>query len=128
VRKDPSAAELVRAVREFLEEQAMPRLEGRTAFHARVAANALAIVERELTLGPAAAAAEHARLGALLGAEGTREALGRELCRRIRAGEIDDADPRLRAHLWETTLARVAIDQPHYARYRRERRDRDPPA
>ena len=33
----------------------MPSLEGRNAFHARVAANALAIVARQLELGPEAA-------------------------------------------------------------------------
>ena len=34
----PSLAELVAVVRDFLEQHAMPKIEGRTAFHARVAA------------------------------------------------------------------------------------------
>ena len=34
----PSLAELVAVVREFIEQRAMPKLEGHTAFHARVAA------------------------------------------------------------------------------------------
>jgi len=38
--------ELVTAVRDFLEQRAMPELKGHTAFHARVAANALGIVAR----------------------------------------------------------------------------------
>ena len=116
----PSAAELVGAVRTFLEQDAMPRLEGRYAFHARVAANALAIVERELEAAPGAAAEEHARLQRLLGREGTSEELNRELARRIRAGQIEPTDAALRAHLWETTLEKVGIDQPRYSRYRRE--------
>ena len=37
----PSTLELVRAVRDFIETRAMPELKGQTAFHARVAANAL---------------------------------------------------------------------------------------
>ena len=41
----PDARELVEAVREFLEREVQPRLEGSTAFHARVAVNVLAIVE-----------------------------------------------------------------------------------
>ena len=36
----PEIGELVAAVREFLERRALPELEGHTAFHARVAANA----------------------------------------------------------------------------------------
>jgi hypothetical protein len=47
----PSSAELVRAVREFLEQDVMPATEGRLSFHARVAANVLAQIERELEGG-----------------------------------------------------------------------------
>jgi hypothetical protein len=47
----PTTAELVEAVREFLEQQVMPGTEGALAFHARVAANVLGQVERELTTG-----------------------------------------------------------------------------
>lgn len=116
----PSAAELVGAVRAFLEQDAMPRLEGRYAFHARVAVNALAIVERELEAGPGGAAAEHARLRQLLERDGTLDELNREFARRIRAREIDPLDAGLRDHLWETTLEKVGVDQPRYSRYRRE--------
>jgi hypothetical protein len=125
VQDKPTAVELLRVIREFVETQAMPRLEGRTAFHARVAVNALAIVERELEQGPAAADAERARLRALLGRDGTLDELNRELCRRIRAGEVTAESPDLRAHLWETTVAKVAIDQPSYAAYRKVRARRD---
>ena len=49
----PSPIELLQAARSFIEEQAIPRLEGRAAFHARVAANALAIGETlDLTQWP----------------------------------------------------------------------------
>lgn len=47
----PSSAELVHAVREFLEQDVMPATEGRLSFHARVAANVLAQIERELEGG-----------------------------------------------------------------------------
>ena len=115
----PSAAELVNAVREFLEEQAMPRLEGRTAFHARVAANALAIVARQLELAPSAEAAERERLVALLGCEGSLDTLNRELCRRIRSGELVFETAGLLAHLRATTMDKLAVDQPRYSGYRR---------
>src|SRR5215469_8080317 len=48
----PTASELLDAVREFLTAQVMPATTGQTAFHARVAANVLGIVARELELGP----------------------------------------------------------------------------
>jgi hypothetical protein len=111
----PSAAELVTAVREFIEKHALPQLSGRTAFHGRVAANALAIVARELEQGPEATQSEAASLRAILGQDGTPEALNRELCRRLRDGRIDPMDPALARHLVTSTLAKVAIDQPTYA-------------
>ena len=47
----PTAAELVEAVREWLTREVMPGAEPVNRFHARVAANILAIVEREIELG-----------------------------------------------------------------------------
>ena len=115
----PSAAQLVAAVRDFLEKVAQPELRGHSAFHARVAANALAIGERELALGAEQDAAERERLRALLGRDGTLEAQNRELCRAIRAGEITVDTPGLLEHLRATTLAKLAVDQPSYSGYRR---------
>ncbi len=47
----PTAGELLDAVREFLTGQVMPATTGQLSFHARVAANVLSIVARELELG-----------------------------------------------------------------------------
>lgn len=47
----PTAVELVAAVAEFLETEVREATDGQLNFHARVAANALRMVEREL-LGP----------------------------------------------------------------------------
>jgi aminoglycoside phosphotransferase (APT) family kinase protein len=47
----PTASELLYAVREYLIGSVMPATSGQLAFHARVAANALAIVARELEVG-----------------------------------------------------------------------------
>ena len=44
----PSATELLAAVERFLEETAVPGLEGPAKYHARVAANVVRIVAREL--------------------------------------------------------------------------------
>jgi hypothetical protein len=95
----------------------MPRLSGRIAFHTRIAINVLAIVRRELNLGPAAGAREAARLAELLGADGDAETLTGALCECVAHGEIDVDDPKLIEHLWATTLDTVAIDQPNYATY-----------
>ena len=61
----PTAAQLVEAVREWLQRDVMPETSGRMQFHARVAVNVLAIVERELALGPQQASAHAARLASL---------------------------------------------------------------
>lgn len=112
----PSAVELVKAVQAFLETRAIPELKGHTAFHARVAANALAIVARQLEQGPESDAAELGRLRTMLGrTDGDLDALNRDLCRRIRSGGVDVDDPALAAHLRETTVAKVRIDQPNYS-------------
>ena len=111
----PSMRELLEAVREFLEQKVLPELKGHTAFHARVAANALAIVSRELEMAPAATAQARNRLAALLGHDGPTEDLNRELCKRIREGTITLETPGLAAHLEQSTRDKIAIDQPGYS-------------
>jgi Domain of unknown function (DUF6285) len=115
----PSTLELVTAVRDFLEQRAMPELTGHTAFHARVAANALAIVARELEQGGTSGEAERARLAKLLGHDGTLMVLNRELCAQIRGGKMDLDTPGLADHLALTTRDKVAIDQPNYSGLKR---------
>jgi len=115
----PSMRELVEAVRDFIEQKAMPELKGHTAFHARVAANALSIVSRELEQGPHSAVGERERLRMLLGRDGTLEDLNRELCKRIRASDFTLATPGLADHLTITTREKVAIDQPNYSGLKR---------
>jgi hypothetical protein len=111
----PSMLELVKAVQNFIETKAMPELKGHTAFHARVAANALGIVARELELGPKAANSEKVQLIALLGHDGTLDGLNRELCKQIRDGNLNIDSNALRQHLELTTLDKIAIDQPNYS-------------
>lgn len=113
----PTALELVEAVRDFLESRALPVLEGRTAFHGRVAINALDIALREGKAGGASAAAGAARLRQLLGdcpEDPPVAALDRELCRQIRENEMTLATPALAEHLWRSAVAQLAIDQPKY--------------
>ena len=117
----PTVAELLEPPPRFCARSRFRSSSAHAAFHARVAANALDIVKRELELRPTAEGAEHARLRELLAHHGSLEELNSLLSSRIAAGEITLQTPGLAAHLWATTLAKVAIDQPKYASYRRSR-------
>jgi hypothetical protein len=113
----PTAAELLDAVIDFLREEATPSLDRSDpsmAFQMRVAVNALAILEREGRLGPAADAREHERLVRLLGRDGTLEELNRELARQLRAGQRDEQDGALMAHLEATVADKIAIANPKW--------------
>lgn len=109
----PNSAELITAVRGFLEREAVPALSGRQAYHARVAAHVLAIVERELAAPPEAV--EREVLTQLIGGENPRAALVAAL----RTGAMDADTPGLIDALTRITLARMAADNPKYSTYRR---------
>jgi hypothetical protein len=104
----PSAAELVAAVREFLEADVLEATEGRVRFHARVAINVLGIVERELALGPAQAAAHAERLARLGFADDAA------LAAAIRAGDLDDRDGEVKACLLESARDKLLVANPRY--------------
>jgi hypothetical protein len=113
----PTASELLAAIADFLREEATPaldRTEPRLGFQMRVAVNSLAILERESRLGPAADAREQARLVALLGRDGTLAELTHELARQLRAGERDERDVTLMAHLEATVADKIAIANPKW--------------
>jgi len=117
---EPRPDELIKAVADFLRDQIAPQISGHAAFKLRVGINALDLVTRQLTLAQTSDAEEHTGLKALLGRDGTLVDLNRELSERIASGAIDLATPGLKDHLWRTTLAKLAVDQPSYASYRRE--------
>jgi hypothetical protein len=121
----PNPSEILAAVARFLKDEAAPALSGHFAFQARVAANALEMTRRQIELASEAEAEELARLKTLLGRDGDLAALTAELSRRIAAGEADLATPGLADHLWATTLAKMAVDQPTYAAYRASLGERD---
>lgn len=104
----PTAVELVAAVREFLEGDVMAATAGRVRFHARVAANVLAMVERELELGPDLAAAHAADLAGLgVGSEA-------ELAAAVRDGRFDDDPSALLGVLARTAEARLRVANPRH--------------
>ena len=115
----PESVEIIEVVAEFIRTQLMSQLEGHSAFHAMVAANALDIVKRELKIAPKENQEELMRLNALLGTKGSLDELNRTLCGQIASGETTLETDGLKDHLWKTTLAKVSIDQPKYSAYRK---------
>ena len=103
----PTARELVEAVREHLGGDDRQGT-GRPSFHDRVARNALAIVERELSLGPAIARAHVARLGDL-GFDGDAP-----LSAAIRAGAFDHDLTTLARALAPSTRDQLLVANPSY--------------
>jgi hypothetical protein len=117
---EPTPEELTKAVADFLRNDIAPGISGHNAFKLRVSINALDLVTRQLKLEQASDAAEAARLSQLLGMQGALGELNRVLAERIAKGELDLQTPGLSEHLWQTTLAKLAVDQPNYASYKRE--------
>jgi hypothetical protein len=104
----PGAADLLAAVREFLERDVLDSAEGRVRFHTRVAINVLGMVERELALGPEQAAAHAGRLAGL-GVDSDAA-----LTEAIRAGEFDDRDAELKTALLEAVRDKLLVANPGY--------------
>jgi Domain of unknown function (DUF6285) len=117
---EPTPEELIKAAADFLRAEIAPQISGHLAFKLRVSINALDLVTRQLALQQAGDAAEAARLTKLLGRQGTLGELNRALAERIASGEADLQTPGLADHLWQTTMAKLAVDQPNYAAYKRE--------
>jgi hypothetical protein len=117
---EPTPSELIKAVADFLRTEVTPQVAGQSAFKLRVAVNALDLVTRQLALESASDAAEAARLSQLVGIEGSLLELNRALAERVASGETDLNTPGVAEHLWQTTLDKLAVDQPNYAAYRRE--------
>ncbi len=98
----PTAAELVAAVAEFLEGDVRANTTGAVNFHALVAANALRIVERELThTSPVPDLLSYPDETALAAA--------------IRAGDLDGRDADVLACLRGIVRRRLDISHPGYA-------------
>lgn len=121
----PTPGEILEVVAAMIRDQLVPQLPPDAVFHARVAANAIDLVRRQLQTGDALEAASLVRLQQLLGQQllghqGDAAALERELCERIRSGSLTTDSPGLIDHLMACTLAKMSIDQPSYASYLRE--------
>ncbi len=112
--ENPRADELVDAVAKWI-DSIRPSLPPRDAFLARVAANVLSVVKREILLGSQSDAAAVERLSQLLGMSGDVKTLNALLCERLRSGDMNAETPGLLAALKANITDQIAIDQPHYS-------------
>ncbi len=123
----PTAAELIAAARMHLEQQVIPTInEPRLRFQTLVAANVLAIVERELSSAGDFWADAWRRMAVLEGETGEPpfgmelvaavEQQNRRLCERIRSGMYDSSSARrvLLAHLRRSAEEELRVANPRY--------------
>lgn len=103
----PTAAQLVAAVRDFLNADVLPAVEGRVRFHTRVAINVLGMVEREIELGPRQARDHQVRLAELGVADDA------ELAAAIRDGRFDDSAALVDV-LRQSVRAKLEVANPGY--------------
>ncbi|CAB4596015.1 unannotated protein [freshwater metagenome] len=106
----PTASELLEALREWMEGELLPSLEGRLQFHTRVAINSLDIVRREIDLG-AEQQLTHAEVLSTLGF-GSDE----ELAIAIRNGDFDSNLISLLTTLRPIVEDKVRVSNPKYLR------------
>ena len=111
---DVNISELLRAVKGFLMDSALPALSGRDQFNARVAANVLGIIDREQQLGPELAALDAAAAQQWLPGDSGSGTAQQQLSRALAAREID-ADSDFFEYLKQRQLLVAAINNPRYA-------------
>jgi hypothetical protein len=114
----PTPGELLRAVAEFLRGTEAEEMKPHTAYQARVAANVLDLVGRELKLAGSENTLEAGRLRTLLGRDGSLAELNAAFAEALGRGALSMSSREVREHLWETTLAKLSVDQPSYSGYR----------
>lgn len=111
----PNPAAILDAVGDLLRDVIVPELKGATAYQARIAASLVRLAAREWRSTDAMT--ELDELCTLLKyGGGTLPDLNAELADRVRTGLLSIDDPVVAAHLWRTTLAKLAVDRPEYPR------------
>ena len=124
----PTYAELLDALQHFIETDVVPALDGPKKFHARVAANVLAILRREFDLEDTQSRTEWDRLTTLLDDDPGPLPLSRAdraerlqqrtaaLCDRIRRGDADAGAWRaaVLAHVRQTVVDKLTVANPKF--------------
>jgi hypothetical protein len=102
----PDAREILRSVSAFLSSDVVPATDGVVAYHARIAARLLLMVERELAHGTADAVRHRASLDRL-GVDNDAA-----LADAVRVGQFDDRLDELRVELTKHVRARLRVADP----------------
>ncbi len=123
----PTSVELLEAAADFVDREIVPAIEGARQFQARVVANLMRIVAREIQMEDPAVRSEVKALARLLGRDAPHlhslddlrnasRALGEELSARIRAGEDDNPVRRaeMLAVVRQSVEDKLAIANPRY--------------
>ncbi|MEZ5266275.1 MAG: DUF6285 domain-containing protein [Acidimicrobiales bacterium] len=124
----PSAAELLATIGEYLDQDVLPLMQGALRYHTLVAANLVAVLEREVQAGTAPAVRERRALRDLLGEPGADDhedldgdvlRLNTELQARLLGAELPDRAFLLAARdaLETAVLDKLAVNKPGYERY-----------
>lgn len=109
-----STADVLDSVQDFLRADVLASTTGRTKFLTRVAANAVAIARRELSLGPARDAYMAEALADMFGESMPLSELIWRLTEGLRNGSIALDTPGLEAFLRHSVVMQLHIDQPNY--------------
>jgi hypothetical protein len=104
----PDPLELMRTVREFLEQDVTPTTTGQIAFHTRVAINALKIAERELMVAEEDMDTHRKRLARLGVGDDA------EFAAAIRAGQLDGRLDEVATAAREVVWAKIIVANPKY--------------
>lgn len=128
----PTYDELLAAVERFLEDEIVAKSEGSRRYNARVSANVLRIVRRELSNEEDQLAREWAGLDELLGAAEWPESRGdlqdglaariEQLCEHIRQGDADEGPFReaVLKHVRGSVRDKLLVTNPKWLREERE--------
>ncbi len=104
----PTAEQLLSAVRSWISDELSPTLSGAQRFDARVAANMLAMVERELKVGEQHRIEHRAGLAALGMADDV------ELAAALRSGSLDDRLAEVATVVAESLRNELSVSDPGY--------------
>ena len=123
----PTSVELLGAAADFVESELVPAIQGARQFQARVVANVMRIVAREIKMEDPLVRNEVKALALLLGRDKPHlhslddlhkaaASMGEELTAKIRAGEADDGDWRgeVLAVVRQSVEDKLRIANPRY--------------
>jgi Domain of unknown function (DUF6285) len=123
----PTSVELLKAAADFVESELVPAVQGARQFQARVVANVMRVVAREIKLEDKFVRSEVKALARLLGHDAPHLhslndlcdaaiSMGEELTSKIRAGEADDGDWRreVLAVVRQSVEDKLRIANPRY--------------